>query len=72
MAQTTTERDFRYVIIRTIDAPRERVFQAWTDPTHLLRWWAAEPGWATPIAEVDLRVGGRYRLGMQNPEQELP
>ena len=49
---------------RTIAAPREAVFRAWTEPEMLMKWWRVDAGWSTPIAEVDLRVGGRYRLGM--------
>jgi len=60
------------VLTRTFAAPREEVFRAWTDPEALKKWWAAGPGFTTPIAEVDLRVGGRYRLGMKAPDQELP
>jgi uncharacterized protein YndB with AHSA1/START domain len=51
-------------IVRTIEAPREQVFRAWTDPDELRRWWG--PGEFTcPEAQVDLRPGGRYRLVMQ-------
>jgi uncharacterized protein YndB with AHSA1/START domain len=51
-------------VFRTIDAPREQVFRAWTDPEQLRRWWG--PGEFTcPEAEVDLRPGGAYRLVMQ-------
>jgi uncharacterized protein YndB with AHSA1/START domain len=51
-------------ITRLIDAPREEVFQAWTDPAHLRQWWG--PGEFTcPAADMDLRVGGGYRLVMQ-------
>ena len=53
---------------RTFDAPREAVFAAWTNPEVLRRWWASEPGWRSPSAEVDLRVGGRYRLSMGEPD----
>jgi uncharacterized protein YndB with AHSA1/START domain len=49
---------------RTFKAPRERVFRAWTDPDELRKWWGPE-GYVTPSAEVDLRVGGKYRLGMR-------
>ena len=59
-------------ISRTFNAPRELVFQAWTQPESLSRWWAAGPGFTTPIAEVDLRVGGKYRLGMLAPDQDHP
>jgi uncharacterized protein YndB with AHSA1/START domain len=56
---------------RRFAAPRERVFDAWTSPEVLRRWWAAGGDWACPLAEVDLREGGRYRLAMQNPEGEV-
>lgn len=49
---------------RTFAAPREKVFRAWTDPEELKKWWGP-PGHSTPTAEVDLRVGGKYRLGMR-------
>jgi uncharacterized protein YndB with AHSA1/START domain len=51
---------------RLFDAPPERIFAAWTDPVVLRRWWAAEPGWTTPEATTDVRVGGSYRLSMQD------
>ena len=54
-------------LTRVFAAPRERVFAAWTDP-HLLRsWWAAQHGWSTSLAEVDLRKNGHYRLSMRDP-----
>ena len=52
---------------RSFDAPRDAVCAAWTDPEVLRRWWAAGPDWDTPVAEVDLRVGGGYRLAMHDP-----
>ena len=55
-------------IERSFDAPREQVFDAWTNPEVLRRWWAVHPDGSTPVAEVDLRVGGRYRLTMQHPD----
>ena len=55
-------------LTRLFDAPRERVFDAWTNPDVLKQWWAAFPTWDTPEAEVDLREGGRYRLAMRNPD----
>ncbi len=48
---------------RTFDARRDAVFAAWTDPEVLRRWWMARPDEQdTPEAEVNLRVGGRYRM----------
>lgn len=52
----------------TFDAPAEEVFDAWTNPEVLRRWWVVNPSWVTPLAEVDLRVGGRYRLSMEDPQ----
>jgi uncharacterized protein YndB with AHSA1/START domain len=46
-------------------APREEVFEAWTNAEVLKRWWAAAPTWSTPLAEVDAREGGGYRLSMR-------
>jgi uncharacterized protein YndB with AHSA1/START domain len=57
-------------IIRLIPSPRETVFKAWTDPAELKRWWAP-PGFTTPLAEVDLRVGGAYRIAMKPPDGEV-
>jgi uncharacterized protein YndB with AHSA1/START domain len=54
-------------IERTFDAPVERVFEAWTSQEVLRRWLHGMPGWETPTAEVDLRVGGRIRIVMQDP-----
>jgi uncharacterized protein YndB with AHSA1/START domain len=57
----------RVEIVRVIDAAREKVFRAWTDPDELRRWWG--PGAFTcPEAEIDLRPGGTYRLVMQPTE----
>jgi uncharacterized protein YndB with AHSA1/START domain len=52
---------------RTISAPPERVYRAWLDPELLSRWMA--PGSLTVTrAEVDERVGGRYRIWQSGPE----
>jgi uncharacterized protein YndB with AHSA1/START domain len=56
---------------RRFTAPRENVFRAWTDPQVLKRWWCP-PGWAPAEIEVDLRVGGAYRIGMRRVENGPP
>ena len=54
-------------IERVLDAPRDEVFRAWTDPDELRRWWG--PGeYATRYAEVDLRPGGHYLLVIEGAE----
>lgn len=55
-------------IERTFAARAEVVFDAWTSVEVLRRWWPAGPGWDTPIAEVEVRVGGRLRVVMRAPD----
>ena len=62
-----SERDL--VLARTIDAPREKVFRAWTEP-HLLKQWFAPLPNATPVAEIDVRPGGTMRIVMKGPDGE--
>lgn len=50
---------------RQIRASREKAFEAWTNPSQLKQWFAVSEGFTTPLAEIELRVGGRYRLGMK-------
>jgi uncharacterized protein YndB with AHSA1/START domain len=56
---------------RTFAATAEEVFDAWTNPVVLERWWAAAPTWSSPGCDVDLRVGGRYTLRMLGEDGEL-
>jgi uncharacterized protein YndB with AHSA1/START domain len=55
-------------IERFFNAPAEAVFDAWTSAEVLRRWWPAGPDWDTPVAEVDVRVGGKLRLVMRRPD----
>lgn len=55
-------------IERTFAAAPEEVFDAWTNPEVLERWWAAQPSWTSPGCEVDLRVGGSYVLRMRDDD----
>ena len=57
-----SERELR--LSRIIDAPRERVFHAWTH--HLPEWWGPH-GMTTPVCEMDLRPGGVFRTVMRAP-----
>ncbi|HSJ18316.1 MAG TPA: SRPBCC family protein [Solirubrobacterales bacterium] len=56
--------ELELTVQRTFDSPREDVFEAWTSPEVMRRWFAAEPDWTTPTAEVDLRAGGRVCVSM--------
>jgi uncharacterized protein YndB with AHSA1/START domain len=60
--------EFELRIERTFDASAEEVFDAWTSPEVLRRWFHAGPDWTTPTAEVDLQVGGRVRVAMREPD----
>jgi uncharacterized protein YndB with AHSA1/START domain len=57
-------------IVRRFAAPIEAVFGAWTSTELLRRWYPPGADWDTPVAEVDLRVGGRLRLVMRSPDGE--
>ena len=46
---------------RVFDAPRELVWQAWSDPEHLRNWWGPK-GFTDTISEVDFSPGGTIRL----------
>lgn len=54
-------------ITRTFDAPRALVWQAWTDPVHVMKWWGPA-GFNNETCACDLRVGGRFRLDMRAPD----
>lgn len=54
---------------RVLPVSRKRVFAAWTE-TDLIRQWFAPGDMQTPVAEIDLRVGGNYRIVMQNAAGE--
>jgi uncharacterized protein YndB with AHSA1/START domain len=55
------------VLTRLIDAPRAKLFRCWTEPALLKQWFAPAPV-TTPVAEVDLRVGGACRIVMRTPD----
>jgi uncharacterized protein YndB with AHSA1/START domain len=55
-------------IERTFAAAAEDVFDAWTSPEVMRRWFHCAPDWDTPEAEVDLRVGGSVRVVMRRPD----
>ncbi|WP_028067823.1 SRPBCC family protein [Solirubrobacter soli] len=62
-AVLTLPSDTEILMVREFDAPRELVFKAYTTPEHVKRWWAGKRGNVT-VAEIDLRVGGRWRYVM--------
>lgn len=61
---TNTTPDAMLNLRRILPAPRVRVFRAWTDPVELKAWFG-QGDYVVPDAEVDLRVGGRYRIALK-------
>jgi uncharacterized protein YndB with AHSA1/START domain len=62
-ATVTLPNDEQILITREFDAPRHLVYKAWTTPELVRRWWSGHRGEMT-VAEIDLRVGGRWRYVM--------
>jgi uncharacterized protein YndB with AHSA1/START domain len=62
-ATVTLPTDEQILITREFDAPKHLVYKAWTTPELVRRWWNAKRGEVT-VAEIDLRVGGRWRYVM--------
>ena len=58
--------DRELVLTRLINAPREKVYRAWTDPEMLKRWFAPLP-YTTPVAELNVRPGGANLIVMECP-----
>ncbi len=55
------------VITRLIDAPRAKLYRCWTEPELLKQWFAPKP-FTTPVAEMDVRVGGSSLIVMRTPD----
>ncbi len=66
-ATVTTPSDREILITRTFDAPAERVFDAWTTPEYVRRWWGSDDA---PMVEceIDLQVGGSWRYVTRGPD----
>src|SRR5689334_20351887 len=73
--RTTVERksERELVVTRTFDAPARIVFEAWTKPELLKRWWAPKSfGVSFLSCEADVRTGGTYRFVFSHPASEQP
>src|SRR5208282_1297287 len=74
MAKTKNEvqkpDDATLILTRMLNAPPELAFQAWTSPEYIQQWMRPEPGMVVPLAIMDLRVGGKYRIQMKMPDGE--
>ena len=62
-AKVTLPTDTQILITREFDAPKDLVYKAWTTPELIKLWWSGDRGTVTS-ADVDLRVGGRWRYVM--------
>lgn len=74
-SRTTVERtsDRELVVTGTIDAPASLVFETWTRPELMMRWWApASFGITFLSCEIDARTGGSYRFVFGHPASEQP
>jgi uncharacterized protein YndB with AHSA1/START domain len=53
---------------RNFKASPQKVYEAWTNAGQLKKWFKIREDWTTSLAEVDLKIGGKYRIGMCDPE----
>ena len=65
----TIDADLDLELVREVDVAPELVWRAWTEPELLVQWFTPKP-WETPVAEVDLRPGGKFRTVMRGPDGE--
>ena len=63
----TEPRKGEFIIARAFDVPREFMFQIWTDPEHMQRWWGPK-GFTVVPYQMDLRPGGVYHYCMRSPD----
>jgi uncharacterized protein YndB with AHSA1/START domain len=66
--QVTTPSEREIALVRTFDAPRRLVFDAWTKPDLVKQWLGVFGGWSFAVCEIDLRVGGKYRYVWRGPD----
>lgn len=58
------------VIEREFNAPRDRVWKAWTQPSQIKRWWGPKH-FTAPVAKTDVREGGKYLFAMKGPDGKM-
>jgi len=71
MASTKTQERPSLSIVRKFDAVPAKVWRAITEPEMLKRWMAPADAFKVPVAETDLRIGGRYHIVMNAPDGEV-
>jgi uncharacterized protein YndB with AHSA1/START domain len=55
----------RVMVETTVNTPVEKAWRYWTEPVHITKWNNASDDWHTPVAEIDLRVGGKFLSRME-------
>src|SRR5262245_40723879 len=65
----TMPSDREIIMTRAVDAPRQLVFKAWTNPEHLPKWFGRR-GWTLPVCQIDLRQGGAWHFALRGPGGE--
>src|SRR3546814_19836905 len=70
MGMTNKTPGHELVLVREVDAPREKIFKVWTTPELLKEWFCPAP-WKVTEAELDVRAGGRNFFVMQGPDGEV-
>jgi uncharacterized protein YndB with AHSA1/START domain len=62
--------DATLILRRVLNAPQELAYQVWTSAEHVKLWMQPEPGMQIPFAVMDVRVGGKFRIQMQQTDGE--
>ena len=70
MANTKTQERPSLALVRKLDAAPAKVWRALTEPEMLKRWMAPDDAFKVPVAETQVRVGGRYHIVMISPDGE--
>ena len=66
--KVTSPSDREIMMVRDFNAPPEMIFDALTKPELVRRWLLGPPGWAMPVCEIDLKVGGAWRYLWRSDE----
>lgn len=63
---TSAAEEYEFITSRVFDAPRDLVYEAWTNPDHLAQWWGPN-GFKNTFHEFDFRPGGTWQYVMHEP-----
>jgi uncharacterized protein YndB with AHSA1/START domain len=70
MIEERSHMDKTITIVKEINAPRERVFDAYITPADIMQWYSAGDGWTIPYADIDAKAGGTFKIGFKDPEDK--